>query len=108
MDGNGNSNRRLKIQRWRHKNSESYRRSISQFFKAHKRSLLTGVLLMVIVILLFGIASLLQAPTTNTSPGGVTVLSYSDFVEQVKAGNVLAVTFQGKDIHALLASPFSP
>src|SRR5437764_8339070 len=62
---------------------------------------------MVIVVLLFSLVSLLKPPSTNTTPGGVTAISYTAFVQQVKAGNVLAVTIQGHDINALLASPFS-
>ncbi|MFL5656703.1 MAG: ATP-dependent zinc metalloprotease FtsH [Ktedonobacteraceae bacterium] len=62
---------------------------------------------MAIVVLLFSLVSQLQAPSTNTTPGGVTAISYSAFVQQVKAGNVLAVTIQGNDVNALLASSFS-
>jgi len=62
---------------------------------------------MVIVVLLFSLVSLLKPPSTNTTPGGVTAISYTAFVQQVQAGNVLAVTIQGHDINALLASSFS-
>ena len=67
----------------------------------------TSVLLTVVIILLFSLVSQLQAPSTNTTPGGATAMSYSAFVQKVKAGNVLAVTIQGNDINALLARPFS-
>jgi len=62
---------------------------------------------MVIVVLLFSLVNLLKPPSTNTTPGGVTAISYTAFVQQVQAGKVLAVTIQGHDINALLASPFS-
>src|SRR5947209_8127829 len=103
----GNDGRRLKA-RWRqHKDVKSYRLMVSRFLSTYKQSLLTSALLIVVVVLLFGIFSQFQAPAASTPPAGVTVLSYSTFIQQIKAGNVLAVTFQGNDINALLASPFS-
>src|SRR5438552_4738883 len=103
----GNDGRRLKA-RWRqHKDVKGYRRTVSKFLSTYKQSLLTSALLVVVVVLLFGIFSQFQAPPATTPPGGVTVLSYSTFIRQVKASNVLAVAFQGNDINALLASPLS-
>src|SRR5262249_2750841 len=58
-------------------------------------------------MLLFGIFSQFQPPPTSTPPDGMTVIDYSTFVRQVKAGNVLAVIIQGNAIHGLLALPFS-
>src|SRR5947209_7839123 len=107
MDGKGDRWMKLKMHWRRPKDVGSYRRSVLKFLSTHKRSLLTSVLLMVIVVLLFSLVSLLKPPSTNTTPGGVTAISYTAFVQQVKAGNVLAVTIQGHDINALLASPFS-
>src|SRR5437868_6391630 len=107
MDGKGDSRMKLKMHWRRPKDVGSYRRSVLKFLSTHKRSLLTSVLLMVIVVLLFSLVSLLKPPSTNTTPGGVTAISYTAFVQQVKAGNVLAVTIQGHDINALLTSPFS-
>src|SRR6266480_6256641 len=107
MDGNGDRRMKLKVHWRRPKDVGSYRRSVLKFLSTHKRSLLTSVLLMVIVVLLFSLVSLLKPPSANTTPGGVTAISYTAFVQQVKAGNVLAVTIQGHDINALLASPFS-
>src|SRR6266581_4305818 len=107
MDGNGDRRMKLKVHWRRPKDVGNYRRSVLKFLSTHKRSLLTSVLLMVIVVLLFSLVSLLKPPSTNTTPGGVTAISYTAFVQQVKAGNVLAVTIQGHDINALLASPFS-
>src|SRR5438270_7264662 len=107
MDGNGDRRMKSKVHWRRPKNVGSYRQSVLKFLSTHKRSLLTSVLLMVIVVLLFSLVSLLKPPSTNTTPGGVTAISYTAFVQQVKAGNVLAVTIQGHDINALLASSFS-
>src|SRR2546421_5144467 len=107
MDGKGDSRMKLKMHWRRPKDVGSYRRSVLKFLSTHKRSLLTSVLLMVIVVLLFSLVGLLKPPSTNTTPGGVTAISYTAFVQQVKAGNVLAVTIQGHDINALLTSPFS-
>jgi len=78
-----------------------------QFLGKHKRSLLTTILLVMIGVTLFGIASLLPAPSFNTTPNGVTPVSYSAFVQQVKAGNVVAVQLQGNTINALLVKPIS-
>ena len=94
----------LRIGRYKH-----VKRNFTQYVKflnTHKRSLLTGVLLAIMIGLLFGIFSQLQPPTTDTAPSGVTQVSYSTFVAQLKAGNVLAVTIQGYDLNGLLASPF--
>src|SRR5436305_5148087 len=107
MDGNGDRRVKLKVHWRRPKDVGSYRQSVLKFLSTHKRSLLTSVLLMAIVVLLFSLVSLLKPPSTNTTPTGVTAISYSTFVQQVEAGNVLAVTIQGHDINALLARPFS-
>jgi cell division protease FtsH len=75
------------------------------FFKTHKQSLLATALLAILTLLLFGISSRLQAPNTDTTPSGVTAVNYSTFVEQVKAGNVLAAAFQGDNVYGLSARP---
>src|SRR5215472_3140710 len=75
------------------------------FFRKHKQSFLATALLTIITVLLFGIFSQLQAPTTNSVPNGVTAVDYSTFVDQVKAGNVLAVAIQSDDVNGLLVSP---
>src|SRR5438874_13389222 len=106
MDGKGYRRMKLKLHCQRPKDVGSYRRSVLKFLSTHKRSLLTSVLLMVIVVLLFSLVSLLKPPSTNTTPGGVTAISYTAFVQQVKAGTVLALTIQGQDINALLESSF--
>lgn len=79
--------------------------NIENFFRTHTQSLFATALLALITALLFGIFSQLQTPGTDTTPSGVTAVNYSTFVEQVKAGNVLAVAFQGDTIYGLPASP---
>ena len=105
MDGKGG--RRLKVSERRRKDLKSYEQNVSKFLKTYKRSLLTCALLIAMLALLFGIVSRFQAPSTNTPPNGVTVISYSTFVGQVNNGNVIAVTFQGNGINVLLASPYT-
>jgi ATP-dependent metalloprotease FtsH len=105
MDGKGG--RRLKVSQRRRKDMKSYGQNVSKFLKANKRFLLTCALLIAMIALLFGIVSRFQAPSINTPPNGVTVISYSTFVEQVDSGNVTAVTFQGNGINVLLASPYT-
>ena len=107
MDGKGS--RRVKfLERWRrHKNGGSYRRDIAKFLGTQKRLLFTTMLLLAAVVLLFGIVDRLQPPQTNTPPNGVTVINYSTLLQQVKAGNVLAVTIQGNTINGLLENPLA-
>jgi len=100
-------NHRLHIEdRRQRKDVKSYKLSISTFLHTQKQSLLTGFLLIVAVMLLFGIFSQFQPPRTSIPPDGVPVLDYRTFIEQVKARNVLAVVIQGDEIHGLLATPF--
>src|SRR6266699_1369741 len=75
------------------------------FFQTHKQSFLATALLAILTLLLFGISSRLQAPSTDATPRGVTAINYSTFVEQVKAGNVLAVAFRGDSVYGLSARP---
>ena len=73
------------------------------FFKEHKQTFLTGVLLFALLVLLFAISSWLQAPGTNNPPRGATIVNYNTFVDQVKDGNMLTVTIQGDELTAVLA-----
>ena len=79
----------IKARRQR-KDVKSYMHSISSFLHTQKQSLLTGFLLIVAAMLLFGIFSQFQPPRTSMPPDGATVLDYRTFIEQVKARNVLA------------------
>jgi hypothetical protein len=99
---NKQSRRWYKVDRqsW-HKVLMSHRTNLSRLLHTQQQSLLTAALLVVIVVLLVGIFSQLQPPSTSTPPDRVTVIDYTTFVRQVKAGNVLAVIIQGNAIHGL-------
>jgi len=106
--------RQLKLgNRWRElkalkrRTSGSKKHTIGSFLSSHKQTLLASALLIVFVVLLFGIFSQFQPPTTNTPPSGVTVVDYSTFLGQVKAGNVMAVTLRGNEVNGLLVNPLS-
>ena len=106
MDGNGG--RQLKTRWRRYTDVQNYGRNVANFLKTHKQLLLTSVLLILFVSLLFGVVSHLQAPPPSiAAPCGVTEISYSAFLNQVKAGNVQAATLQGNAINGLLATPLT-
>src|SRR5712691_11084923 len=106
------SGRRSQLdRRQRHKTVRNYGHHLKQsfakyavFFRTHTQALLAIALLALIILLLFGICSQLHAPSTDTTPSRVTAVNYGTFVEQVKAGNVLAATFQGDNVYSLSAS----
>ncbi len=109
MDDKGGRRHKLAIRRGnRQKRSvRDYQKAIVKFVKEHRQRVFTGVLLIAITALLFGIASMLPTPVaTATPPEGVTAVSYSTFIQQVEAGNVQAVRIQGQDINALLVNPY--
>ncbi len=105
MDGNGN--RQMKTRWRRYTDVRKHGRNVVRFLNTHKQLLLTSVLVIMFVGLLFGVASRLQAPSSNTTPNGVTEISYSAFLDQLKAGNVQAATLQGNTINGLLAVPLA-
>src|SRR5215471_17455342 len=76
-------------------------------FIKQKQLLLTGVLLTGLLLLLFGICSRLPALDLTPPPSGLTVITYSTFIAQVRASNVLAASLQDQDIVGLLARPLS-
>ena len=106
-DMDSKSDRRWKLddQRLRHQDTTSYRSTVARFLRTHKQSLLTGMLLFVLLVLLFGIFSQVPTPAMDTPPSGVTVVDYSTFVEQLKARNMLRVTIQGDELTGFLAHP---
>src|SRR5258706_8324354 len=112
MDDMSDRRSQSNSRRRRHQDVKNYGHQLKQsfarygaFFKTHKQSLLATALLAILTLLLFGIFSRLQAPNTDTTPGGVTAVNYSTFVEEVKAGNVLAVAFRGDSVYGLSARP---
>ena len=106
MDGNGDRRLKLKVRLRRQKIGKRYKPNVSEILNTHKHALLTGLLLLIAVVLLFGIFSQFPAPAA-TPPTGVTVIDYSTFIGQLKAGNVQAVAIQGNDLNGLLASPLT-
>jgi cell division protease FtsH len=107
MDGNGSRDQLSERGRRQHtfkKSGKNVTKSqILKFIGTHRQALFASILLTALLVLLFGVFSQFQAPATSMPPSGVTVVDYSTFVSQVKAGNVLAVTIRGDDINGLLA-----
>lgn len=83
------------------------RKQIVTFLKTHKSHVLAGFLVAAIVVLLFGIFSQFQPPSTDDVPGDETTINYSTFLTQVNSGNVLAVSIHGNGVSALLAKPLN-
>ena len=106
MDDKGDRRGKLAIRWGRQNNRKDYRKAFTKFLTTNKQAIFTGVLLIGLIVLLFGIFSFFPAPATSTPPSGVTVIDYSTFVQQVETGNVLAVRIQGQDINGLLANPY--
>jgi len=75
--------------------------------KTHIQILLAGGLVITLLVLLFGVFSNFQGPVLSAPPAGEKVISYSSFLAQVKAGNMLAVTMRGNDLNGLLVNPLS-
>ncbi len=74
------------------------------FVHTHRNALLTGLLLAALLVLLFGLFSQLQPPLTSSVPSGMTSLSYTAFLDEVRAGKVVAVVVQDRAVYGLLAS----
>ncbi len=89
----------------RPKQSKNGGRHFWKLLQTHKSAFLTSFMLLLLLVLLFGIASQLRPPVINSAPNGETVIDYSTFINQVEAGNVQAVTIRGEDISGLLATP---
>ncbi|GHO51572.1 ATP-dependent metallopeptidase FtsH/Yme1/Tma family protein [Ktedonobacter robiniae] len=86
--------------------TEHFGRRLRRLLLEERSVLCTGVLIVLLLGLLYIVASQLQPPTlTNTTPANETVLSYSDFVKQVEVGHVWAVNIRGNEISALLNQP---
>lgn len=94
------SDRRLKTADYwkRHGNQSHKHHTVTQFLKEHKQTAGTSVLFVILLVLLIGIFSQLQAPAPSEPPSGVTIVDYSTFVTQVNTSNVLSVTIRGNEI----------
>ena len=82
-------------------------RKLFTFFSNNRGSITTCVLLLLIVGLLFGIASQLHGPETQVAPNGVTTIDYTTFSQQIETGNMVAVIIQGNRINGLLRKPIA-
>lgn len=105
MDVKGSRRLSSNDDRQRQRNVVEIGKKCAKFLSTHKQSLLAGILLTGLVALLFGVFSQFQVPSFSTLPSGVTVVDYSTFKEQVRAGKVLAVSIQKNDVNGLLVKP---
>src|SRR6266581_3707172 len=105
MDGKGSRRLSSKNDRPRTRNVVEIGKKYAKFLVIHRQSLLAGILLTGMVVLLFGVFSRFQVPSFSTSPSGATVLDFSAFKEQVRAGNVQAVSIQNNEVNGLLVNP---
>src|SRR5579859_6178298 len=107
MDGKGRRGRSSGDERRRQKTGVKNRRSIAHYVKTHIHAVLTGGLVIALIVVLFGVFSNFQSPVLNTPPTGEKVITYSSFLAQVRAGNMLAVTVRGNDLNGLLVNPLA-
>ena len=111
MDGKDRSDRLVSNGRSRKRkfvlDTPKDRRRIITFFKSHRGILVSGFLVGAMMLLLFGIVSQFQGPSTADVPSGETAINYSAFLQQVNGGNVLAVTIRGNEVNALLQQPLA-
>ncbi|MGH2498110.1 MAG: ATP-dependent zinc metalloprotease FtsH [Ktedonobacteraceae bacterium] len=107
MDGKGGRGRSSGDARRRQKTGVKNVRTIAHYLKTHIQALLAGGLVITLIVLLFGVFSNFQGPVLSTPPTGETVLDYSSFLAQVKAGNMLAVNIRGSDLNGLLVRSLS-
>lgn len=110
MDENMNRKKKSEASKRSHRQTTSIERGSRKFLTSlytYRTPIFTGMLLALVVGLLFGIFSQLHAPVANAAPNGVTTIDYSTFVQQVKAGNVVAVAIQGNEVNGLLQRPLS-
>src|SRR6266487_486808 len=102
MDGKGSRRLSSKNDRPRTRNVVEIGKKYAKFLIIHRQSLLAGILLTGMVVLLFGVFSRFPVPSFNPPPGGTTVVDYTTFKEQIRAGNVLAVSIQSNEVNGLL------
>ena len=111
MDGKDHSGRPSgdgRLRKWKSVlNGVKGQRRIITFCKTHRSALLSGFFIVTIVLLLIGIFVQFQGPTVDDVPTGETPINYGAFLNQVNAGNVLAVTIRGDGVNALLLTPMA-
>lgn len=105
MDYKESRHRKLKAHGRQRKQAGSYGREMSKFLQTQKNSLFTGLMLLLLIALLFGISSQLRPPSIASTPVEGTTLAYSTFVKLVKAGKMQAVAIRGSEINGLLTDP---
>ncbi|HXZ05263.1 MAG TPA: ATP-dependent zinc metalloprotease FtsH [Ktedonobacteraceae bacterium] len=106
MDGKGSRRLSPENDRPRPRNVVEFGKKYAKFLILHRQILFAGILLTGMVVLLFGVFSRFQVPAFNTSPGGTTAVDYSTFKEQIRAGNVLAVSIQNNEVNGLLVHAY--
>src|SRR5258708_14369891 len=102
MDGKGSRGLSSGNDRQRQLQVLKIGKQCAKFLATHKQALFAGILLAGLVVLLFGVFSQFQGPSNNTAPSGMTAVDYSTFIAQVKAGNVLAVSFRDNEGNGVL------
>ncbi|HEY7418578.1 MAG TPA: ATP-dependent zinc metalloprotease FtsH, partial [Ktedonobacteraceae bacterium] len=110
MDDKSCRRESTELHKRRHKLMTNYRYKVWQFLKtsaSNKKRILTGILLLGILVLLYGLASQLPPVSTAVSPAGMTTIDYSAFLQEVRSGDVQAVVIRGNGIDALLFHPLS-
>ena len=82
--------------------SKRFMRQAYKMIQAQRRTLLTGLLCVALIVLLYGIAAQLPIPLANNAPANVRTVDYTTFIKQVQAGNVEAVVIRGDTLNGLL------
>ncbi len=81
--------------------------ALFHLFQAWHRQILTGIFLATILLLLLTFLQQIPWPVRDPAPAGVVIVDYSSLVKEGQAGHVLAATFRGTEVNALLTHPFS-
>src|SRR5258707_8202699 len=108
MDGKGSRGLSSGNDRQRQHKLLKLGKKCAKYLVTHKQSLLAVILLTGLVVLLFGVFSQLQVPSTNAPPSGTTAVDYSTLVTQVKAGNVVAGIILGNERGGVVGEHLSP
>lgn len=104
MDDTSRRRRKSGMHGWRRIVQGKTYKNVGKLLIEHKQSVFTSFLLLTLLVLLLGVFSQFRVPMANNAPAGSKIISYSTFVQQVKAGNVVAVTIQGSDVNGLITN----